>query len=149
MLKNEHEFTENVRDLAEAMLSTCKCLIDVRYHTKTTSARELFVSIMKILRDAAVFVNTYEKKDWFSEFGPKLCIIKVGFKSCLILEQVVGAQFPMKLEKYVEDLITLKNEFQIAMVMQIAVDAGKIGMCSLFQTRSFVDLSMTRIEDIG
>ncbi len=39
----------------------------------------------------------------------------------------------MKLEKYVEDLITLKNEFQIAMVMQIAVDAGKIGMCSLFR----------------
>ncbi len=66
---------------------------------------------------------------------PGYVSLKLGFKPCcLILEQVVGAQFPIKLEKYAEDLITLKNDFQIAMVMQIAVDAGKIGMCSLFQT---------------
>jgi len=79
LLKNEHEFKQNVRDLVEAMHSACRCLTDIQYHTKIPSAKELFVSIMKILRDAAVFVDTYEKKGWFSEFGSKSCMIKNSF----------------------------------------------------------------------
>jgi len=72
LLKNEHEFKQNVKDLVEAMHSACRCLMDIRYHTKITSAKKSFVSIMKLLRDAAVFIDTYERKGWFSEFGPKL-----------------------------------------------------------------------------
>ncbi len=34
----------------------------------------------------------------------------------------------MNLANYVEDLITQKNDFQVAMVMQIAVDVDKMGM---------------------
>ncbi len=68
-----------MKDLVEAMHTACGCLVDVRYHTKITSAKELFVSIMKMLRDAAVFVDTYEKKSWFSEFGSRLCVIKSRF----------------------------------------------------------------------
>ncbi len=69
MLKNERDFKQNVEDLVEAMLSTCRCLMDVRYHTKIASARELFVSIMKTLRDAAVFIEIYWGKGRLGEFG--------------------------------------------------------------------------------
>ncbi len=40
---------------------------------------------------------------------------------------MVKAQFPTKLANYTEQLITQKNEFQIAIVMQIAVGVDKIG----------------------
>ncbi len=76
MLKNEREFKQNVQDLAEAMLSTCKCLTDVRYQTKITSAREFFVSIMKTLRDAATFVEVYRRKGRFGELGSKFRAVK-------------------------------------------------------------------------
>ncbi len=69
MLKNERDFKQNVEDFAEAMHSTCRCLMDGRYHTKITSARELFVSIMKTLRDAAVCIEIYRGKGRLGEFG--------------------------------------------------------------------------------
>ncbi len=62
--------------LAQAMHAACKCLMDVRYHTKTASARELFVSIMKTLWDAAIFVEVYRRKGPFGEFYFKLCVVK-------------------------------------------------------------------------
>ncbi len=43
--------------------------MDVRYHTKIMSARELFVSIMKTLRDAAVLIEIYRGKGRLGEFG--------------------------------------------------------------------------------
>jgi len=81
LLKNEDKFKQDVKDLVEAMQFTCKCLLDVRYNTKTSSAKELFVSIMKILRDAATFIDIYRRKDWFSEFGSTSCIMKTTNKS--------------------------------------------------------------------
>jgi len=42
------------------------------------------------------------------------------------VKRVVAAQFPTKLANYTEQLITQKNEFQVAMVMQIAVGVSKI-----------------------
>ncbi len=41
---------------------------------------------------------------------------------------MVGAQFPMKLQKYAEDLIKQKSDFQVAMVMQIARDVDMTGV---------------------
>ncbi len=55
---------------------------------------------------------------------------------------VHGAQFPAKLAKYAEDLITQKNDFQVAMVKQIAVGVDRIGMsvflnCSLCSSSDY------------
>ncbi len=47
---------------------------------------------------------------------------------CPTLGQVVAAQFPTKLAKYAEQLVTQKNDFQVAMVMQIARDVDMMGM---------------------
>ncbi len=60
---------QEVKDLVEAMHFTCVCLTDVRYHVKITSAKELFVSLMKTLRDAATFIDMYQRRGRFSEFG--------------------------------------------------------------------------------
>ena len=38
-------------------------------------------------------------------------------------EQVIGAQFPTKLDAFAKDLVKKKNDFQIAMILQIARDA--------------------------
>ncbi len=47
---------------------------------------------------------------------------------CLTLGQVVAAQFPTKLANYAEQLVTQKNDFQVAMVMQIARDVDMMSM---------------------
>jgi len=80
LLRNEDKFKKNVKELAEAMYSAFKCLMDIRFHTKITSAKELFVSIMKILRDAATFIDIYRRKDRFSEFSSKFGVRKIGYE---------------------------------------------------------------------
>ncbi len=59
-------------------------------------------------------------------------LTKNNLWSCFDLEQFIGAQFPAKLENYTKDLITQKNDLQVAMVMQIAVGVDKIGMRHTF-----------------
>lgn len=80
MLRNEHKFKKNVKELAEAMYSTFKCLMDVRFHTKITSAKELYVSIMKILWGAATFIDIYRRKDRFSEFRSTLYVRRICYE---------------------------------------------------------------------
>ncbi len=100
--------------------------MDVRYHTKVASAKELFVFIMKTLRDAALFIEDYRTKSRLGEFDSSTTPYK-QLMNRLILGQIVAAQFPKRLEIYAEVLITQKNNFQVAMVMQIAVGVDKIG----------------------
>ncbi len=50
---------------------------------------------------------------------------------------MVAAQFPTKLANYTEQLITQKNEFQVAIVMQIAIGVDKIGV-SLTSSEVFI-----------
>ncbi len=65
---------------------------------------------------------------------------------------MVAAQFPTKLANYTEQLITQKNEFQVAMVMQIAVGVSKIGVWLPFNDvfiMLYVDVGLQRVDDIG
>ncbi len=80
LLKNELEFKQNVEYLVEAMYSACKCLMDVRYHTKVPSARELFGSIMKTVRDAALSSRYIGGRGRLGEFGSKLCMGYLAYK---------------------------------------------------------------------
>lgn len=48
--------------MAQAMVFTCKCLMDVRYHAKTPLVKDLFQNTMKFLRNIAVFIDLYSKK---------------------------------------------------------------------------------------
>lgn len=77
-MKNELEFKENIKDLTDVMLTTCKCLVDARYYLKIESARDLFTSIMKILRDATLFVGIYLGKGRFGKFSSKLCVMYIN-----------------------------------------------------------------------
>ncbi len=72
MLQNEDQFKKAVKDLAEAMHYASRCLMDVGNHTKITLAKELFVSITKTLRDAALFVEIYQMKSGLSKFVSKI-----------------------------------------------------------------------------
>ncbi len=65
------------------------------------------------------------------------CVFRKGLIKLLVTGQVVAAQFPTKLESYTEELITQKNGFQVAMVMQIAVDVDTMGMWFAFLTSLF------------
>ncbi|KLO04386.1 hypothetical protein SCHPADRAFT_947736 [Schizopora paradoxa] len=102
LLKNEVGFKQKMKGVAQAMLFACQCLMDIRYHTKITLAKDLFKSTLRLLRNAAVFIDLYCKKNR--------------------IRQLIGAQFSKKLEKYAEDLIKQKNDFQMAMILQIARD---------------------------
>ncbi|KLO05511.1 hypothetical protein SCHPADRAFT_723450 [Schizopora paradoxa] len=109
-LRKEAKYKKELEDMAQAMLFTCKCLMDVRYHTKTTLANDMFKSTLKLLRNAAVFVDVYCGKGR--------------------IEQFIGAQFPTRLAKFGKDLIKQKNEFQIAMILQIARDVDSTALMS-------------------
>jgi len=106
LLKNEDKFKKNLKDLAEAMHTAFECLRDARYHTKITSAKGLFASIMKIIRDAATFIDIYRRNDRFKQF--------------------VGAQFSKRLEKYAEELKRNWHDFARAMIVQIADHADEM-----------------------
>lgn len=63
---------------------------------------------------------------------------------------MVAAQFPTKLENYAEQLITQKNDFQVAMVMQIAVGVDKIGMQPFFSDQfALLNGGLQRVDDVG
>ncbi len=91
-------------------------------------AKKLFVSVMKTLRDAALFIQIYQMKSKLGEFGSAIWHHENNLQACLILGQFVGAQFPTKLEEYANELNTQKDNFEYAMIMQIAVDVDKTGM---------------------
>ncbi|KLO08317.1 WD40 repeat-like protein [Schizopora paradoxa] len=102
LLRSEAEYKQELLDMTQAMIFTCKCLMDVRYHTKTTLAEGMFKSTLKLLRTAAVFIDVYCRKGR--------------------IKQIIGAQFPTKLQEFAKNLIEKKNNFQIAMILQIAHD---------------------------
>lgn len=58
-----------MKKLAEAMCTTCKRLMDVENHTKIVSAKEQFKSIMKMIRDAVLFLEIYQLKSRLSAFN--------------------------------------------------------------------------------
>ena len=68
LLKNENEFIQNVKDLAETIRFTAKCMADIQDHTKIFSAKEELTSIAKTLRDAAQYVDTYARKGKIGAF---------------------------------------------------------------------------------
>ncbi|KLO04488.1 hypothetical protein SCHPADRAFT_1003285 [Schizopora paradoxa] len=103
LLKNESVFKQKIREMAEAMRVACQCLMETRYHTKITFAKDVFKNILRLLRNAAVFIDIYCRKGR--------------------IQQVIGAQFPDKLDAFSKDLIKLKNDFQTAMILQISRDA--------------------------
>ncbi len=79
-MKNEYEFKENVEDLAEAMRSTGKCLIDVEDHAKIASVKDTFVSLTKMLRDAALFVEIYQTESRLSKYNSILYISNTAYR---------------------------------------------------------------------
>ncbi len=62
---------------------------------------------------------------------------------------MVAAQFATRLENYAEDLITQKNDFQVAIVMQIAVDVDKMGKWDILSDVLGFLTSDHRVDDIG
>ena len=66
MLRNEANFKQKVKDLAEAMRVACRCLMETRYHTKIAFAKDVFKDIMRLLRNAAVFIDIYCNKSRIS-----------------------------------------------------------------------------------
>ena len=74
-MKNENEFIRNVKDLAETIRFTAKCMTDIQDHTKIASAKEQLTSIAKTLRDAALYVNTYAHKGKNGASFVDLCLL--------------------------------------------------------------------------
>lgn len=68
MLRNEVNFKQKVKDVAEAMRVACQCLMETRYHTKIAFAKDVFKDIMRLLRNAAVFIDIYCNKSRIREF---------------------------------------------------------------------------------
>lgn len=126
MLRNEVEFKQKIKDMAETMRVACRCLMETRYHTKIAFAKDVFKSILRLLRNAAVFIDIYCEKSRIREF--KFVHKRMGFLSVLDVEQVIGAQFPDKLDTISKDLIKQKNDFQIAMILQISGDVDSTGL---------------------
>ncbi|KLO07241.1 hypothetical protein SCHPADRAFT_657824 [Schizopora paradoxa] len=117
LLKNAGEYAEKMKDLAKAMYFACECLMEVRHRTRIGLARDLFMKILRLLRNASIFIDIYCKKGR--------------------IRQLIGAQFPTKLDKFAEDIIKCKNDFQIAMVLQIAGETdGMSSMTSDYFLRS-------------
>ncbi|KLO05131.1 hypothetical protein SCHPADRAFT_735857, partial [Schizopora paradoxa] len=111
MLRNEVEFKQQMKDMAETMRVACRCLMETRYHTKITFAKDVFKTILRLLRNAAVFIDIYCKKGR--------------------IQQVIRAQFPNKLGAISEELIKQKNNFQMAMILQIARDVDSTSSITL------------------
>ena len=61
-MKNQRNFVRNVKDLAETIRFTAKCMADIQDHTKIASTKNQFTSITKTLRDAAQYLNTYVRR---------------------------------------------------------------------------------------
>lgn len=63
---------------------------------------------------------------------------------------MVAAQFPTKLENYTENLITQKNNFQMAMVLQIARDVDMMGMrLTSSDVFALLNICLYRVDDFG
>lgn len=59
-------------------------------------------------------------------FVSKYMTLYRQFMNVFYVGQIVGAQFTTKkLQNYASDLTTQKNEFQVAMLLQIAIDVDK------------------------
>ncbi|KLO08319.1 WD40 repeat-like protein [Schizopora paradoxa] len=103
MLRNEVKYKQKIKDMAETMRVACRCLMETRYHTKIAFAKDVFKNMLRLLRNAAVFIDIYCKKGRF--------------------QQVIGAQFSDKLDVFSQVLNKQKNDFQTAMILQISRDA--------------------------
>ena len=68
MLKNESEFKQKVKDVAEAMRVASLCLMETQYHAKIAFAKDVFKAILRLLRNAAVFIDIYCRKGRIREF---------------------------------------------------------------------------------
>ncbi len=67
-----------------------------------------------------------------------------------ILGQVIAAQFPTKLANYTESLITQKNNFQMAMVLQIARDVDMMGTwLTSSDVFALLNICLQRVDDFG
>ncbi|KLO08314.1 WD40 repeat-like protein [Schizopora paradoxa] len=110
ILKTEVVYKQKIKDMAETMRVACRCLMETRYHTKIAFAKDVFESMLRLLRNAAVFIDIY---------------CKMGR-----IRQVIGAQFPDKLDAFSKDLIKQKNDFQIAMILQISGDVDSTASIS-------------------
>jgi hypothetical protein len=66
-LKNEQEFSDDLKSLGDTIHTLLLCVADVRYAANITPVKENFTDIIKAVLEAANFIDAHLKKNRLGE----------------------------------------------------------------------------------